>query len=340
MSITGPIERPPLHTREDSTLSESELDLTVIIVSYNTRERTVNCIRSIQSSTVDTSYEIIVVDNASTDGSVDSLRKTFPNIQIIAASENLGFARANNLAEERARGRRLLLLNPDTMITSGAVDNLDHFASANPDDRLWGGLNLHEDGTPSRSCSRRHTLWNAFCFATGLSLLLNHPEEYRGWAHDSVRPVEVISGCFLLIDRVLWKELHGFDPTFFMYGEDEDLCLRARQFGARPTFTPSAKVIHHGSASESDEAEKQIKLMAGEITLMKRHWAPLSAELGRLIYLTAPHPRWLLYGILGYVKGRPDLRRRAAMWWRLWQSRERWMNGWPDNGWQVPISRQ
>src|SRR5260370_30412315 len=113
-----------------------------------------------------------------------------------------------------------------------------------------------------------------------------------------------------------------------MTGEEEDLCLRARLLGARPTFTPTATIIHYGAASEPDEAERQIKLMAGEITLMKRHWSVLSAFAGRLIYLIAPHPRWVIYGLLGLIMGRPKLRERAAIWWRVWRFRQRWVNGW------------
>ena len=174
-----------------------------------------------------------------------------------AASENLGFASASNLAEKHARGRRLLFLNPDTVVLSHAIDDLHRFALARPDCGIWGGRTIHPDGTLDWSCSKRKTLYRAFCFAVGLSFIFNHPEEYRRWKHDTVRDVDVIFGCFLLIDRNLWKQLHGFDPAFFMYGEDEDLCLRARRLGARPTFTPAATIIHYGASSEQDESEKQ-----------------------------------------------------------------------------------
>ena len=117
----------------------SELDLTIIIVSYNTCRQTIDCIRSVRNSTFATSYEIIVVDNASTDGSVKELRAAFPDIHVIASSKNLGFASANNLAEQHARGRRLLLLNPDTVILHHAIDDLHEFALSNAGCRIWGG---------------------------------------------------------------------------------------------------------------------------------------------------------------------------------------------------------
>jgi N-acetylglucosaminyl-diphospho-decaprenol L-rhamnosyltransferase len=302
-------------------------DLTIIIVSYNTRNKTVDCVRSIRGST-SASYEIIVIDNGSTDESVEALHAAFPELELIASRENLGFASASNLAEKRAHGRQLLFLNPDTIICGHAIDDLHRFALANPDCRIWGGRCVRPDGTLDWSCWKRMTLWNAFCFAVGISFLLNHPREYRRWKHDTPRTVDVIAGCFLLIDRDLWKQLNGFDPLFFMYGEDEDLCLRARRLGARPTYTPSATIIHYGTASEQDEAERRIKLMAGEITLMKRHWSPFAAFIGRLIYLFAPHPRWVGYGVLGLIMRRANFRQEAATWWQVWRCRRRWVNGW------------
>jgi N-acetylglucosaminyl-diphospho-decaprenol L-rhamnosyltransferase len=253
----------------------------------------------------------------------------FPDTKIIACNTNLGFAAANNLAETHAKGQKLLLLNPDTIVLGRAIDELYEFALANPGCRIWGGRSIHPDGSFDWSCKRKMTLWNVFCSATGLSFLFNHPEEYRRWNHDTVREVDYLSGGFLLIDRDLWKELGGFDASFFMYGEDQDLCLRAHRLGAHPTFTPVATVVHYGAASEHDESEKHIKAMAGDVTIMKRHWSTIGASFGRLLYLILPHPRWLVYGLLGAITRRSRLRQKAATWWRVWQCRGRWIDGWP-----------
>ena len=310
--------------------SPGELDLTIIIVSYNTRQKTLDCIRSVINSTFSISYEIIVVDNASADGSVDAIRANFPDITVIECTKNLGFATANNLAEEYARGRKLLLLNPDTVIVGQAVDELYSFALSNPVSRMWGGRSIHRDGSLDWSCRDRMTLWNVFCFAIGLSFLFNHPREHREWKRDSVRRVDVLDASFLLIDRDLWRRLDGFDPSFFMYGEDEDICLRAEHFGARPTFTPAATIVHYGSSSEQSELEKRIKLMAGEITVINRHWPTVSAFIGRRLFLVIPHPRWMIYGLLGLLTRRSDLQENAKIWWRVWQARREWAQGWPS----------
>jgi N-acetylglucosaminyl-diphospho-decaprenol L-rhamnosyltransferase len=310
-----------------------DLDVTIIIVSYNTREMTVECIRSVLEQTSAIRYEVIVVDNASMDGSAEAIRTNFPNIKLLALAENLGFGRANNLAATHARGHRILLLNPDTVILDHAIDNLHEFALANPECRIWGGRTLFADGMLNpKSCWRRMTLWNVFCYATGLSLLkgssLFNSEGYGGWKRDTVRAVDIVVGCFFLIDRDLWEELHGFDQVFFMYGEEADLCHRARQIGARPMITPTATIIHYGGASEADKTDKRIKLLAGKITLMRRHWSALPTSVGRLLYLIAPVIRLAVYGTLGSLLGRADFRRTAQTWREVWRSRQRWINGW------------
>ena len=138
-----------------------DVDVTIIIISYNTREMTVECIQSILKQTSSIRYEVIVVDNASMDGSVEAIRARFSDVKLIPSLENLGFARANNLAAMHARGRRLLLLNPDTIILDHAIDRLHEFALSNPKCRIWGGRTVFADGSLNpASCWRRMTLWS------------------------------------------------------------------------------------------------------------------------------------------------------------------------------------
>jgi len=319
----------------DSNELSGDMELTIVIVSYNTCNMTLECIDSVLKQTSTIRYEIIVVDNASTDGSAEAIRTKFPKIKLIASTENLGFAYANNLAATYARGERLLLLNPDTIILDHAIDELSKFAVENPHCLIWGGRTVFADGTLNPgSCWGRMTLWSIFCNAVGLSLqkdsMLFNPEGYGGWKRDSVRPVDIVTGCFLLIDRYLWDQLHGFDPTFFMYGEEADLCLRARQFGAIPQITPAATIIHHGGRSEPDKADQRIKVLAGKITLMDHHMSTLSILMGRPLFLILPLLRFVVYGAAGALLGRADLSRNAKIWRHVWQSRQRWINGWTD----------
>lgn len=311
------------------------LDLTIIIVSYNTREMTVECIRSVFRETSSVRYEMIVLDNASIDGSADAIRTNFPDVKLIASSENLGFAKANNLCATRARGRRLLLLNPDTIILNRAIESLHDFAMANPECRIWGGRTVFPDGSLNpASCWKRMTLWNLFCNVAGLNLMkgseIFNSEAYGGWQRDDVRAVDIVSGCFFLVDRDLWIQLDGFDPGIFMYGEEADLCLRARRVGARPKITPTATIIHYGGASEPDKADQKIKLLAGKTTLMKRHWSGFSLFAGRLLFPLLPVSRMIGYGALGALFRRTDFKDEARVWREVWRSRRRWIRGWTD----------
>ena len=215
---------------------------------------------SVLAETRTTSFEIIAVDNASTDGSSAMLAQHPAKPQLIARNDNIGFARANNVAASQARGRYLLLLNPDTVVLDGAIDNLVAFARARPEARIWGGRTIFADGSlnPS-SCWCRMTPWNLFCRASGLTAMFAQSEVFNGeafggWARDSERDVDIVSGCFFLIEKELWDELGGFDPLFFMYGEEADLCLRARALSAKPAVTPEATIIHYGAhRSEPDQ---------------------------------------------------------------------------------------
>ena len=312
-----------------------DIDLSIIVVSFNTLKMTLECLRSIYAETLDTKFEVIVVDNNSLDGSADVIRSEFSEVKLIALKENIGFARANNLAVDQAHGRKILLLNPDTVVIARAIDHLIAFANETPAHQLWGGRTLNSDGSlNASSCWRRMSLWNLACFTFGLCRLApNSPffnsESYGGWDRNTVRHVDIVTGCFLMIDRILWEKLRGFDPDFFMYAEDADLCHRARRAGARPAITPTAAIIHHGSKSEASEVAKRTKLFRGKITLMKRHWSPLAQRLGRTLFLLVPLLRWPAYRLLARITGEPRFDAISNDWRTIWRGRRQWIEGYP-----------
>ena len=272
--------------------------LTIIVVSYNTREMTLACLRSVRDQTR-TPHEVIVVDNASSDGSAAAIAAEFPDMRLIAETENHGFARANNLAAGRARGEYLLLLNPDTVVLDGAVDTLLAFAGANPEAKIWGGRTLNADRSLNPTCCwGRMTLWNVFCRTVGLSGIFPrsavfNAEAYGGWDRDSVRPVDIVTGCFLMIGRDFWTELGGFDATYFMYGEEADLCLRAARLGARPRFTPDAEIVHYDGASETVRADRMVRILRAKAQVIRDHFPGVQRPLGLLIFRLWPFSRWL-----------------------------------------------
>lgn len=319
------------------------IDVSIVVVSYNTRDLTLTCLDSIVAATRSCQYDVHVVDNASTDGSAEALQKYAFADGLIASAGNLGFAGANNLAAKSARGKYILLLNPDTVVIDGAIDRLLDFARANPAAGIWGGRTLFADGSlnPS-SCWGRMTVWNLLCRSTGLTVVwpnsrLFNGEGYGGWQRDTVAHVDIVSGCFLLIRRSLWQTLGGFDPAFFMYGEEADLCLRAAKIGASPMITPAATIIHLGGASERTRTAKMGKLLAAKSTLIRRHWHPLLQPLGLALMAAWPLSRWLALSALCWVRPMPSRREAAAIWRSIWQQRATWLPGYRDRPAEAPI---
>lgn len=303
-------------------------ELSIVIVNWNTRALTLECLRSVFAETRDVRFEVIVVDNGSHDGSADAIAHEFPAVRLIAENFNHGFARANNLASERARGELLLLLNSDTVVLDRAIDRLMAFARACPAAKIWGGRTVFADGSLNLgSAWGRLTGWSAFCYAAGLSSLLEHselfdPEALRSWDRSNEREVDIVSGCFFLIERSLWNALGGFDPAFFMYGEEAELCARARKLGARPRVSPSATIIHHGGGSAIDAHSTLTSLFRGKIRLAEKHLPALEAEVVRFCYLFAAASRAAVYSAHALYDAR--CRQRAETWRSVWAARTEW----------------
>ena len=308
--------------------------LSVIVVSYNTCEMTLACLGSIFSETRETGFEVLVVDNASGDGSAEAIADRFPQVRLIRSAENLGFARANNAAAREALGEHLLLLNPDTVILRGAIDKLVAFARRRPDAGIWGGRTLYADGSLNPyNCWREMSLWNLACRAAGLTALFPgspvlNSENYGGWARDSERDIDIVQGSFLLITRRLWNALGGFDERYVMYGEEADLCRRARARGARPRMTPDAEIIHYGGASQTVRADKMARLFRAKITLIRDHWRWPARALGVALFAAWPWSRRLATGVAARLSGRAREAHRA--WDEVWRRRHEWIGGYPS----------
>jgi hypothetical protein len=306
--------------------------VSIIVVSYNTQEMTLACIRSVIAET-QAPYELLVVDNASSDGSAEAIADEFPEITLLAESENHGFAGANNIAAKNARGQYILLLNPDTVVLNSAIDKLVAFAKAKPEAKIWGGRTVFDDGSLNPTCCfQRISLWKLFCRASGIALLFrNHrmvSETYGRWKMDEARPVDIVAGCFLLVPRQLWEALGGFDLAYFMYGEEADLCLRAKaQFGAKPHFTPHAQIVHYGGASEPVRADRRVRLFKSKMRLIEDHLPKWQRPLGRFLLLAVPPGRYLSYSCAALVTGHDGLSRAAHSWAKTWAQRQEWRNG-------------
>jgi GT2 family glycosyltransferase len=308
--------------------------LSIVIVSYNTRELTLACLRSLDRETDRSLYELIIVDNLSTDGSADAIAAEFPWARLIRSEKNLGFAGGNNLAAKEARGEYLLLLNPDTEVLDRAIERLLAFARRVPDAKIWGGRTLFKDGRLNpASCWSRPSAWSLFCIATGLAKVfrrsdLFNPEAFGGWDRSTERQVDIVSGCFLLLERSTWEALGGFDPAFFMYGEEADMCLRAHRLGAKPRVTPEATIVHYGGASEKARADKLVRLFKAKRLLFERHCTPIERW-----WCTRMLDLWVVTRLAGALVGR--LVGRGTQAWQTWTSvhaqRQQW-HGQPAAG--------
>lgn len=242
---------PNISHEHDNKNDETPL-LSVIVVSYNTRETTLECLRRVVATTQNISSEIWVVDNASSDGSCDAIRREFPHVHIIENRENVGFGAANNQAMNRARGEWFLLLNSDAFVHDGAIETLIEYSKAHPQVGVSGPRLCNSDGSLQRSCFRFPTPRQAWMDNLWISRWLAPTSRWgnlRRWPHDRELCVDWIVGACLLVRREVWQQIGGFDERFLMYSEETDWQRGAARRGWKIAFVPRATVTHWGGTS-------------------------------------------------------------------------------------------
>ncbi|MEL6519323.1 MAG: glycosyltransferase family 2 protein [Pseudomonadota bacterium] len=313
-------------------MTDATPELTVIVVSYNTKDLTLTALRTLYQTTVKTNFHTVVFDNDSKDGSADAIAAEFPQVELIRSEDNLGFAKANNVVAAKAKTEWLLLLNPDTECHESAVDNLMTFAKAHPKGGIYGGRTVFPDGSLNiASCWQRITVWSNFAKAVGLAAVFKgseffNPEAMGDWKRDSVREVDIVVGCFLLIPRDLWNRLDGFDLKYFMYGEEADLCLRAKALGYQPMITPDAQIMHLVGAAASTRGDKATRVAKARATLMRDHLPRSQVSLGiATMWLWAAIRH---YGLSAAAQISPSkFSARAEQWKAVWLARKDWLQG-------------
>jgi GT2 family glycosyltransferase len=298
--------------------------VSAVIVSYNTRDRTLDCLARLLMQPVNVPFEVVVVDNASSDGSAAAIERAFPQVRVMCLPENVGFGRAINRAASTISSDFLMLLNPDAEAVGPIVDNFVEAATQTPGHGIYAGRSLRADGSDDGYSVRGvPTLWSLFAAASGLRSLLPsvrwaNPEGLPHLDRKQAHVVQAVSGCVLLIDRDLFTDIDGFDPQYFMYCEDTDFSVRARAAGARPLLCPSVKVIHDIGGS-SGSVRQKVMLLRGKITFIKRHWSRPRATIGTALMKLEIAMR-ALAGRLGF--GSSD-------WPAVWRDRATWCDGWP-----------
>ena len=290
-------------------------DISIVIVSYNVRDILARCLDSLQNAAPGRAIEVIVVDNASNDGTGSMVREKYPAVRLLANDSNRGFAAASNQGIAASRGRSLLLLNPDTEILPGALAILDEFIANEPDVGIVGPLLRYPNGDIQSSRRR---------FPTPLTALIESTVVQRWFSRQSlldrfymadrsaeqVQDVDWLVGACLLVRRRVIDEIGGLDERFFMYSEEVDWCRRARAAGWRIVFVPTAEVVHHeGRSSEQNVVRRGQNFFESRCRYYEKHFGPDVGRALRLCLFVLTSFDLIEEGIKLSLGHRPALRR-------------------------------
>jgi hypothetical protein len=260
------------------------MDISVVILSWNDKNHLEECLESLANSTKSRTMEIIVVDNASTDGSPEMVEARFPRVKLIRNKENLGFPKGNNMGIRASQGKYVYLLNSDIKVLEGCMDSLADFMDSNPKVGFCGPKVLNADTTHQSSCRRFPTLWNNFCSASGLATAFPGSSLFSGehmlaFKGDRQMDVDVLVGCFWVTRRAALDQFGLLDEGFFIYAEDVDWCKRCWKAGWRVVFHPNASAIHYRGASTTKKDPVRFALTQQRSVL--RYWKKHHGTAGR-----------------------------------------------------------
>lgn len=306
------------------------IDVSAIVVNWNTKELLLQCLESLSSETKRCCLEIILVDNGSTDGSQKAVRETFPNVKLIQNQRNLGFAKANNIGILHSSGRYVCLVNSDIEVLNGCLNKLCNYMDRHPLIGITGPKTLNPDLSLRINCKEFPNLWNTFCRAVGLHRAFPRLSFFsevlmRYFDHTSVRSVDVLPACFLMVRRESIDKVGMLDENFFFYGEDKDWCKRFKAAGWDVVFYPAAEVIHYAGKSSSVEPVRfEIERLRSNSYYWKKHHGVL-AQKSYLLLLILHHAVRLIAGVCGYIlkssdRGRAQqivLSKRACVRWLI-----------------------
>ena len=261
------------------------MDISVVILNWNDRQHLEACLESLAHCTRSRSLEIIVVDNASTDGSPDVVETKFPEVRLIKNKENLGFPKGNNIGIQASQGKYIYVLNSDIKVLEGCMDALADYLDQHTDIGMIGPKILNGDMTHQSSCRRFPTLWNNFCAAIGLASAFKGSRLFSGehmlyFKGDRILDVNVLVGCFWVVRRKALDEFGLLDEGFFIYAEDVDWCKRCWKAGWRVVFFPGAEAIHYMGASTTKKDPVRFALTQQRSVL--RYWKKHHGSLGRI----------------------------------------------------------
>lgn len=277
----------------------SSVQLSIIIVNYNVRDFLHHALVSLHQGLRGIRTEIFVVDNASDDGSVEMVKRHFPSVDLIVNKKNFGFAKANNQALSRARGKFILLINPDTIVQEDTLRVMVEFFENNPDVGLAGCKILNPDGTFQLSCRRSFpSPWAAFTKISGLSALFPKSKLFGKYNLTYLNPdetyeIDAVSGSFVMVRRRVYEEVGGLDEDFFMYGEDLDWCYRIQKAGWKNYYVHATQIIHYKGESTRRSSIDEIGTFYNAMRLFVRKHFQRSLLMGLVLRLGITLSSWI-----------------------------------------------
>ena len=297
------------------------MKLSIVILCWNDRKVIEDCLQSIYCNTRSSEFEVIVSDNGSTDGSVELIRASYPEVQIIENGRNLRFAKGNNVGIRASRGEYVLILNPDTIIHEGSLDRMMTFADEHPEAGAFGCRVLNADGSYQVSARPFASLkgeWIAALYMRWLGRLSEWftADSYPGWRGDSQRQVDWVSGCFILVRSHVLESISGFDEQFFYYYEDMDLCRRIRQAGHSILYFPGATITHLGGQSTKGRFTPLPFVLDGQVTrylYYYKYQGRSGVRRARRIALASQLLRLLGFGLKQLIRPTEAVRKRLEV---------------------------
>lgn len=287
-------------------------DVSVVVLSWNTRQLTLACLGSLFSGQPRFTREVLVVDNGSDDGSADAIAAEFPQVLLMRNQSNRGYAVANNQGASNAAGRYLCLLNSDTEVRPGALDRLVEFLSAHPDYGAVAPKLLNRDGSVQTACMNFPTLASALCFDSFWGSFppgswVSARYCMRGFDHLHSRDVAQPPGSCFLMSREEFLDLGGLDEDLFLFFNDVDLCKRLHDRGRQVRYVADAEVLHHGGASTAAYGKFLVTWHRNRLHYYRKHYGPAVVPYMRLVVRLRALEEWLRIG----RRERDPSRRRA-----------------------------
>jgi len=286
------------------------MKLSVVILCWNDMKVIGDCLKSIYETTRKMEFEVIVSDNGSTDGSMELIRREYPRVKVIENGKNLRFAKGNNVGIEASEGEYVLILNPDTIIHEGAFDGLVRYADKHPEAGAFGCRVLNADGSYQGCIRPFPTLHGEWARALGMKWLAHFSEwftadEYVKWKGETERTVGYPAGCCLLVRSELLRRVGAFDPQFFYYYEETDLCRRIWDAGYPVLYTPSVSITHLGGASTNKKFPPIGFAIDQQVTrylYFYKHFGARGARSARRSNVTGLVLRWMAASVQHLVK--------------------------------------